>query len=479
MSARASAGSKSPATTRLAFDGPVEAIEERPHVVDGGRLQILVRADRRPVVGVVGRVHRLGDGQLGAAVGAVLVRLPPLVLHDLALLLELLVGDDVGERGQAIGLEPEERLQQIARPDLVVVRPVVAGGAVVVAAPALHDGVERRVGRVARAHEHQVLEQVREPGAAGRLVLRADVVPEIDGDERAAAVRCGGSPVSPLASTNVSNSILSIGAGTSAGIMSHESMRASPVKRAFPAGRLDGRGCWRADRGSGRALPRAARANGAFPESLRLLLPADGRRRSASPRTFGLIISDDGGASWTWTCEQPATSMATLYASARRRLDRFFSLSPLVGLAFSDDESCTWTRGGSLDGPRSRPTSSPTRPNPMRVCAMRRACHRRWRRCRRRSSRRTTVARRSAPTPIYTAPAGASLVGHRDRAQRSAGHLPRPRDVDRQRLPPDAGALDRRRRELDADRRRAAARARTTSASSPSTRRRAACSRCA
>ncbi len=167
----------------------IEAIEERPHVIDGSRLQIFVRPDGRPVVGVVGRVHRLRDGQLGAAVGAVLVRLPALVLHHLELLLQLLGGDHVGQRGQAIRLQPEERLQQVARPDLVIVRPVVAGGAVVVAAPALHDRVERRVGRVARPHEHQVLEQVREAGAPGHLVLRADVVPEVDGHQRAGSIR--------------------------------------------------------------------------------------------------------------------------------------------------------------------------------------------------------------------------------------------------------------------------------------------------
>ena len=167
----------------------IETIEERPHVVDGGRLEIFVRADGRPVVGVVGRVHRLGNGQLGAAVGAVLVRLAALVLDHLELLLQLLRGDHVGQRRQAIGLQPEERLQQVARPDLVVVRPVVAGGAVVVAAPALHDRVERRVGGVARPHEHQVLEQVREAGPSRHLILGADVVPEIDGHQRARSIR--------------------------------------------------------------------------------------------------------------------------------------------------------------------------------------------------------------------------------------------------------------------------------------------------
>ena len=32
--------------------------------------------------------------------------------------------------------------------------------------------------------EHQVLEQVREPGHAGALVLRPDVVPDVDRDDR-------------------------------------------------------------------------------------------------------------------------------------------------------------------------------------------------------------------------------------------------------------------------------------------------------
>ncbi len=40
------------------------------------------------------------------------------------------------------------------------------------------------LGDVPRPLEHHVLEQVREPGLAGDLVLRADVVPEVDRDDR-------------------------------------------------------------------------------------------------------------------------------------------------------------------------------------------------------------------------------------------------------------------------------------------------------
>jgi MYXO-CTERM domain-containing protein len=97
--------------------------------------------------------------------------------------------------------------------------------------------------------------------------------------------------------------------------------------------------------------PRAAHANGAFPESFQLLLPADRPREIALATNFGLIISDDDGATWSWTCEQPQTANGTLYAVGPSPLDRYFSVSPIVGLAHSDDASCSWTLAkGTLDG---------------------------------------------------------------------------------------------------------------------------------
>ena len=60
-----------------------------------------------------------------------------------------------------------------------------------------------------------------------------------------------------------------------------------------------------------------------------------------------MIISEDAGASWLWTCEQPETSFGYLYgvgrAAARSLLLR---CRPIAGLAFSDDGSCTWQRSG-------------------------------------------------------------------------------------------------------------------------------------
>ena len=87
-------------------------------------------------------------------------------------------------------------------------------------------------------------------------------------------------------------------------------------------------------------------ANGAFPESDAVLLPVDRPQQIGLATNFGLIISDDGGTSWQWTCERAETSMATAYARGAAPADRLFSLSLDVGLAFSDDDSCSWRRAG-------------------------------------------------------------------------------------------------------------------------------------
>ncbi len=100
-------------------------------------------------------------------------------------------------------------------------------------------------------------------------------------------------------------------------------MRASPVKRAFPRGarrlRL-GVGLIVAGIVASFGAPGAsllgwgvARANNGIPGSLGVLLPVDKPQEIGLATTFGLILSDDGGQSWVWTCEQTATSMANVY----------------------------------------------------------------------------------------------------------------------------------------------------------------------
>jgi len=93
------------------------------------------------------------------------------------------------------------------------------------------------------------------------------------------------------------------------------------------------------------AAPPAA-ADGAFPASDAVLLPADRPQQIVLSTNFGLIISDDGGATWQWTCERAETAMASAYTLGAPSADRLYSRSPDVGLAVSDDASCSWQRSG-------------------------------------------------------------------------------------------------------------------------------------
>jgi hypothetical protein len=72
----------------------------------------------------------------------------------------------------------------IRRHDVVVLGVVIAGGRVVRAADVLGHPVELLGLEIARALEHQMLEEMREARAAFGIVLAADVVPDLDADRR-------------------------------------------------------------------------------------------------------------------------------------------------------------------------------------------------------------------------------------------------------------------------------------------------------
>ena len=200
---------------------------------------------------------------------------------------------------------------------------------------------------------------------------------------------------------------------------------------------------------------RPVRANGAFPDSDAVLLPADRPQQIGLSTNFGLIISDDGGASWQWTCERAETSMATAYALGAPPGDRLYSLSLDVGLAFSDDDSCSWRRaGGALaDRDRDRLLSRSDR------CGARA----RDRRRRRRTAGTGAAAVHEstdggdsfAAAPLYVAGAGAELLGVEiARADPRVIYLA----IADARPAPDARALGRRGRDLDDAGHRAVAR---------------------
>jgi hypothetical protein len=84
-----------------------------------------------------------------------------------------------------------------------------------------------------------------------------------------------------------------------------------------------------------------AAADGAFPASDAVLLPADRPQQIMLSTNFGLIISDDDGTTWQWTCERPETSMAVAYIVGAPPADRLYTRSD-SGLAVSEDGSCGW-----------------------------------------------------------------------------------------------------------------------------------------
>jgi MYXO-CTERM domain-containing protein len=154
-----------------------------------------------------------------------------------------------------------------------------------------------------------------------------------------------------------------------------------------------------------------ARANGALPASYGILLPEDKPQQVDLATNFGMIISEDGGKSWLWTCERPETSFGYLYGVGPPPRDRFYALSPDTGLAVSDDGSCTWQRSGGALSSLVASDFFVDRTNGNRVVAI--------------AAQVDTVTgdigapavfqsmdggTTFAETPLYTAPAGANIV---------------------------------------------------------------------
>ena len=119
---------------------------------------------------------------------------------------------------------------------------------------------------------------------------------------------------SPFSSTNVSNGIVSIG-GAKEPASWHESA---------PARRCKGRDPSILQLRCGRMLAllvalRRARADAGAGERRAAALvtasccPPDKPQEVVLATNFGMIISEDAGASWLWTCEQPETSFGYLY----------------------------------------------------------------------------------------------------------------------------------------------------------------------
>ena len=158
---------------------------EGDHIGQGRGFEILDAADARPLV----RMHEIGrrrDRVVEAAIRRRQHALAIFLLDHRALGLEVALVDI--EVGHALGLGPQQAFEVVRRHDLVVGRHVVGREGVVGAAHVLGQPSDGLGLHVARALEHQVLEEMREAGAPLRIVLRADVVPDLHADRRARMV---------------------------------------------------------------------------------------------------------------------------------------------------------------------------------------------------------------------------------------------------------------------------------------------------
>jgi MYXO-CTERM domain-containing protein len=88
-------------------------------------------------------------------------------------------------------------------------------------------------------------------------------------------------------------------------------------------------------------------ANGAFPDSLRIFVPADRPSEIVLVTNFGLVTTTDGGATWDWVCEHGDGYLAYLYQRAAPPGRRLFAVAP-AGLVSSDDGGCSWTVAADL-----------------------------------------------------------------------------------------------------------------------------------
>ena len=110
--------------------GHVVGGEERRHVLNGGGVQILHRADHGVPVRVVRREGQLDQPAHRVAVRNVVVPLALLLLDHLALVVQVRLGEGVQQAAQPVGLQPQRQVQAAGGQGLEVVGPVEPGGGV-------------------------------------------------------------------------------------------------------------------------------------------------------------------------------------------------------------------------------------------------------------------------------------------------------------------------------------------------------------
>ena len=91
-------------------------------------------------------------------------------------------------------------------------------------------------------------------------------------------------------------------------------------------------------------VPARARANGAFPDALSILLPKGQPDRIILATNYGLVFTSDGARTWEWTCEHDSSLGAILYQLAPPPRQAIFGVG--LDLVRSDDDGCSWKAAG-------------------------------------------------------------------------------------------------------------------------------------
>jgi photosystem II stability/assembly factor-like uncharacterized protein len=102
--------------------------------------------------------------------------------------------------------------------------------------------------------------------------------------------------------------------------------------------------------------PRPARANGAFPDEFSVHFPPGAPNRILVGANFGLLVSDDNGATWRYTCEPWIVAGSSAAVNPEASVS-FYQVTPqgvllaaAVNITRSADEACTWPIATGLQG---------------------------------------------------------------------------------------------------------------------------------
>ena len=167
----------------------VVQLEEIPDVFQFCGLNVFMRADDVGVIRMAFRIKQMHHAFFDDSVRRVFHALTPLVAHDVLLIRKTGLIELVGQIAHAVGLQPKRQLELIRGERLEIVGAIEVRGSVDVARARRFQQMKMRAPwNVTRAFKHHVLEKMRETRAAGELVGRTYVVPQIHGHHRQAMI---------------------------------------------------------------------------------------------------------------------------------------------------------------------------------------------------------------------------------------------------------------------------------------------------